>query len=141
MTPPEAPQDGTARPGKPPPAVPVSARPALTTLRNRRDFLAAARGRAVATPGMIVQARKRPPGEGDGIRVGFTCSKKIGNAVTRNRARRRLREVARRVLSELGREGWDYVLIGRRDATVSRPFDALARDLTFAVNKLHGARE
>ncbi len=90
---------------------------------------------------MMVQARKRPEGEaGDAIRVGFTCSKKVGNAVARNRAKRRLREVARLELPAHGRPGWDYVLIGRRDVTATRPFDDLRRDLVRALDKLHGGR-
>lgn len=86
---------------------------------------------------MMVQARDRGAEEGSGIRVGFTCSKKVGNAVARNRAKRRLREVARLVLPELGRPGWDYVLIGRANATANRPFDALQDDLRYALRKLH----
>jgi ribonuclease P protein component len=115
MTPPEAPQDGIASPGLAP-AVSACAAPALAVLCQRADFLAAARARRHATDSMIVQARQRAPDAEPGIRVGFTCSKKVGNAVARNRARRRLREVARQVLPDLGRDGWDYVLIGRRDA-------------------------
>ncbi len=90
---------------------------------------------------MMVQARKRPEGEATGIRVGFTCSKKVGNAVARNRAKRRLREVARAVLPTHGKDGWDYVLIGFRDKTDARPFDKLQQDLIFALSKLHGSRK
>lgn len=71
------------------------------------------------------------------IRVGFTCSKKVGNAVARNRAKRRLREIARAVLSFEGREGWDYVLIGRKDATATHDFKALQDDLSRALLKAH----
>lgn len=137
MTPPQAPRDGITGAGESR-AVSACARPAPSVLVHRADFLAAARARRHATDSMIVQARLRPPGAVPGIRMGITCSRKVGNAVARNRARRRLREVARRFLADLGRDGWDYVLIGRRDATIAAPFDALGRDLARALARLHG---
>ena len=90
---------------------------------------------------MMVQARKRREHEpARGIRVGFTCSKKVGNAVARNRAKRRLREVARMVLPQHGKTGWDYVLIGRAEMTAQRPFLDLQADLIYALTKLHQDR-
>ena len=87
-----------------PPTAPASA--PLTTLTRRADFLAAARARRQSRPGLTVQARRREATEGaDGIRVGYTCSKKVGNAVARNRAKRRLRAAARAVIPGLGRAG------------------------------------
>ncbi|HBG99259.1 MAG TPA: ribonuclease P protein component [Rhodobacteraceae bacterium] len=112
--------------------------PGVVSLRRRADFLAAARARRQAMPGMVVQARDR--GDTGPVRLGLTCSKKVGNAVARNRAKRRLRACARAVLPASGRPGWDYVLIGRAGATAARPFDALAADLTRALSRLHGAR-
>ena len=71
------------------------------------------------------------------MRVGFTCSKRVGNAVARNRAKRRLREVARTVLPQQGCEGWDYVLIGRPEATAALPFPQLLSDLSAALSRVH----
>jgi ribonuclease P protein component len=90
---------------------------------------------------MMVQARKRTPDEATGIRVGFTCSKKVGNAVARNRAKRRLREAARAVLPVNGHDGWDYVLIGRAETTAARPYEALLDDLRYALRKVHSGRK
>lgn len=86
-------------------------------------------------PGFMLQGRNR--GDDGPTRIGYTCSKKVGNAVARNRAKRRLREVARQVIPEHGRPGWDYVLIGRANVTVSRDFAQLCDDLRHALKKLH----
>jgi ribonuclease P protein component len=110
----------------------------LTTLTRRADFLAAARARRQSRPGLTLQARHRGAAEpGTGIRVGYTCSKKVGNAVARNRAKRRLRAAARTVLPGHGRSGWDYVLIGRHQATARLPFADLCDDIASALRALH----
>ncbi|KAA8609173.1 ribonuclease P [Salipiger aestuarii] len=108
----------------------------LETLRKRPDFLAAARAKRAPAGSFMLQARNRNDGT-DAVRVGFTCSKKVGNAVARNRAKRRLREIARMILPTQARPGWDYVLIGWRDATANRPFDALQDDLEQALRRIH----
>ncbi|MFO1210815.1 MAG: ribonuclease P protein component [Amaricoccus sp.] len=115
---------------------------AFVTLARRADFLAAARARRQARPGLTLQARARGPEEPAEapVRVGYTCSKKLGNAVTRNRAKRRLRAAARAVVPAEGRAGWDYVLIGRPEATVARPFAELCDDLASALRAVHGPR-
>ena len=110
----------------------------LTTLKNRPDFQRATRSPRAALPGFILQMRKRAPDEAEGVRVGFTCSKKVGNAVARNRAKRRLREIARLALPDHGRDGMDYVLVGRQGATASIPFSQLQADLIKALDILHG---
>lgn len=109
----------------------------LPVLKKRAEFLKAAQAKRVPAGSFLLQARKRPEGEANGVRVGFTCSKKVGNAVARNRAKRRLREIARLILPELGRDGWDYVLIGRREQTDTRNFEALQDDLRRALRKAH----
>jgi len=138
MKPPEATQaDRQGQAGATPPAVSLCP---LETLQNRADFLKANHGRRQGTPGFLLQARKRLEDEAASnlVRVGFTCSKKVGNAVARNRAKRRLREIARMVLPLEGQPGWDYVLIGRRDVTATRPFETLKQDLSGALGKIHG---
>ncbi len=110
----------------------------IARLKKRAEFLRAARGRRAVTPGFILQGWDR--GDGGEARVGFTCSKKVGNAVARNRAKRRLREIARLVLVDAGRAGWDYVLIGRAGETAIRDFAVMQADLRTALEKLHGDR-
>jgi ribonuclease P protein component len=109
----------------------------MMRLLQRRDFLAAARAPAVSTPGIVIQGRKR---EDDGpARVGFTCTKKLGNAVMRNRIRRRIKEAARLTLPQLAQTQYDYVLIGRM-AAEKRAFEDLRKDIISAVNKLHAGQ-
>ncbi len=107
----------------------------MERLRRRQDFLAAAKGHSIAMPGLVLQGRARSD-EG-APRLGFTCSKKIGNAVMRNRAKRRLREAARLSLSIEARAGYDYVIVGRQ-AAITRGFAELQRDLMTAIERLHG---
>jgi ribonuclease P protein component len=109
------------------------------TLQKRADFLRASRARRQGTSSFLLQGRKRSDDESaSGIRVGYTCSKKVGNAVKRNHAKRRLREAARAVISEHGRNGWDYVLIGKANETSNRPYLQLLKDLRYALRKVHG---
>lgn len=111
----------------------------LCVLARRADFLRAASARRQGTGGFLLQARDRADG-GSGARVGYTASKKIGNAVLRNRAKRRLRALVHEVLAGHARPGWDYVLVARPNATVSRPYDDLRSDLLEALRAVHRGR-
>jgi ribonuclease P protein component len=108
-------------------------------LRRRAEFLrVAARGRKLPQPGLVLQALAR--GDDEPVRLGFTVTRKVGNAVVRNRARRRLREAARQVLRETPVTGTDLVLVGR-EATPERDFALLVEDLRRALRKAGLARD
>ena len=106
----------------------------IQTLKKRRDFILASRALRHSCKTMIVQLNQNDLGA---IRLGITCSKKVGNAVVRNRAKRRLKAIAREALPVLGRVGFDYVLIGRHDLTVSSEFKILKNDFILALEALH----
>ena len=109
-------------------------------LKRRRDYLrVAAAGRKAVAPGMVVQACRRDDG-GSAVRAGFTASRKVGGAVRRNRARRRLKALADELLPRCALAATDYVLIARR-ATVERRFDALRQDLEGALRRLRRRAE
>ncbi len=111
----------------------------LQRLTRRAEFLqvAAVRRKSVA-PGLILQAARQPAA--DGLRVGFTASRKVGNAVARNRARRRLRAAASAVLPLHAAPGHDYVLIARA-GTLTRAYDGLLDDLSAGLKRLGVYRE
>ena len=102
-------------------------------LKRRAEFLRVAKGRKAPSPGLVLQALVRQ--DEQPVRLGFTVTKKVGNAVVRNRTKRRLREAARLLLRETPCVGADLVLIGR-DTTRSRPFPLLIEDLRRGLAKL-----
>ena len=108
----------------------------LERLKQRKDFLRLAHAKRVHSTSFVLQARDR--GDAQVLRVGFTCSKKVGNAVARNRAKRRLREIARLILPRFGQAGHDYVLIGRANVTATTKFNALQDELLAALRRLQG---
>lgn len=110
----------------------------MERLRQRADFLAAAAGLKAPAAAFVLQARDR--GDTGSARVGFTVSKKVGNAVERNRVRRRLREMVRLSGSSRMRAGFDYVVIGRRNALIL-PFERITQDFTGALRRVHAARK
>ena len=108
----------------------------MERLKKRADFLRAARGIRRVEGAITLETCPAPELAPAHLRVGFTASKKIGNAVIRNRAKRRLRAAASQLLPLLGRPGHDYVLVAR-GTTVARPFPALLSDITTALKAAH----
>ena len=122
--------------------------PGIARLKRRAEFLRVAGGRRKAvTPGLILQALERPREDAamlnadnnDAPRVGFTASRKVGIAVARNRARRRLKAAAAQVMPRHAAPGHDYVVIARLE-TLKRPFPALLGDFEAALKHLRAWR-
>lgn len=109
-------------------------------LTKRSDFVAANKGLRNAKPGFVLLTR---PNGGAGVRYGITVTKKIGNAVVRNRMKRRFRELLRHALSQKGPAGalanHDHVLIGRAGG-VERDFAAMAEELGNALSRAHSGK-
>ena len=116
----------------------MTAPPPLQRLTKRTQFLFVRHGVRAARPSVLIEARHRDAG--DAIGVGFTASKKVGSAVLRNRARRRLREAARKLLPEFGLPGVDYVLVARQH-TPDAPWSALLDDVGNALIRLRADLE
>ncbi len=111
---------------------------AITIIKKRADFLlAASSGFKFVKSSVVVQSRKREPSyipESD-IRIGFTATKKLGNAVIRNRAKRRMREAAQLLITEFGIAGCDYVFIGR-EPVYKGTYENLLSDMKHALKRL-----
>jgi ribonuclease P protein component len=109
----------------------------MDRLRRRADFLATAKGARASGGAFLLQGRdRRDRGE---PRVGFTVTKQTGNAVERNRIRRRLRALAGKIVPRAGRPGFDYVLVARRPA-LNAPFETMLAELERALGRVHAAR-
>lgn len=112
-------------------------------LLKRGDFLRVQAGRSYAAPSFVLKSSRRAgvaeigP---DAARFGFTVTKRLGSAVVRNRARRRLKEAVRLVAPDHASAGFDYVLIGRPGA-LDRPFGDILEDLRTALQRIHHQRE
>ncbi|MDY6922808.1 MAG: ribonuclease P protein component [Pseudomonadota bacterium] len=106
----------------------------IARMTSRPQFLAAAKGVSEARGAVVVQRLDRGDGEA-AVRLGFTATRKVGNAVIRNRAKRRLREAARALAPQLARPGSDYVFIARM-GTADRPWDRLLDDVKSALTRL-----
>jgi len=106
----------------------------MERLRQRADFLAAATGIKIPAAAFVLQAKRRA--DRGPARFGFTVSKKVGNAVERNRVRRRLREIVRLNAAARIQPGHDYVLVGRR-AALALPFERIKQDFDGAIRRAH----
>lgn len=135
----ERPEGALAPPGQGP-QEPLRLTGPVGKLRKRAEFQYVAKGVRTGRPHLAAQARKRSPADTAPPRLGFTCTKKIGNSVIRNRARRRLREAARVLAALHGRPGVDYVFLAR-DTTAHAPWDALLDDMKHALIRLAAALE
>jgi ribonuclease P protein component len=106
----------------------------LETIKKRSEFLRVQAAPRVGTASLVLHGCANSASS-DIIRVGFTVTKRCGNAVMRNRIKRRLRALAHEILPEKGRAGWEYVLIGKPETALAE-FATLQRDLHYALRKL-----
>jgi ribonuclease P protein component len=109
----------------------------MNRIVKRADFLAAAKALRASSPPFSLQARKR--NDEAALRLGLTVTKKVGNAVERNRIRRRLRAAARAVLPQAGKPGFDYVVVARR-AALTAAFPELTSGLENTLKQVHKTR-
>ncbi len=117
-----------------------SSKPILSKITKKSDYLNMKTGLKFVTPGFILQGRSRNKEcnfDPYHIRYGLTCSKRVGNAVKRNRAKRRLRALVKNIIPIEGLKGWDYVLIGKEKTTEEISFKILESNLKDALSKLH----
>ncbi len=109
----------------------------LTTIKVRADFLRIRGGAKWNTPGFLIETKPARDASGP-PRFGFTVTKKLGNAVVRNRIRRRLKEAVRKAQATLAHQGYDYVIVGRPPA-LDLPFERLVADVETGLKRVHAA--
>ncbi|MCP4183616.1 MAG: ribonuclease P protein component [Hyphomicrobiales bacterium] len=110
----------------------------LESLRKRRDFIAIRTGRRQHSPSFLLQMRERREEKlaAAGVRVGYTVTKKTGNAVERNRIKRRMRAVVHQVMPIYAKQTHDYVLIGKR-AALNTEFKTMVAELGSSLSRVH----
>ena len=112
----------------------------IHTIKKRRDFLEGNNSPYAAMKSVVVQSYVRTDEvveTDESVMMGITCSKKVGNAVTRNRAKRRLREAGKIVLKEIGEKKTNYIFIARKDQTVKVKFIDLCNDIEKGIKKIY----
>ena len=113
----------------------------IQTIKKRRDFLKGNNAHYAAMPSVVVQSYVRMDEvveTDESVMMGITCSKKVGDAVKRNRAKRRLREAGKIVLKEIGVKKTNYIFIARKDQTVRVKFTELCNDIENGIKKIYG---
>ena len=116
----------------------------IQTIKKRRDFLKGNNAPHAAMPSVVVQSYVRTDEvveTDESVMMGITCSKKVGNAVKRNRAKRRLREAGKIVLREIGIKKTSYIFIARKDTTIKAKFTDLCIDIENGIKKIYGQED
>ena len=113
----------------------------IQTIKKRRDFLKGNNAAHAAMPSVVIQSYMRTDEvveTDESVMMGITCSKKVGSAVKRNRAKRRLREAGKIVLREIGIKKTNYIFIARKDATIKVKFTDLCNDIENGIKIIYG---
>jgi ribonuclease P protein component len=110
----------------------------LESLRKRRDFIAIRAGGRQHSSSFVLQTRERGEDNfaAEGVRIGYTVTKKTGNAVERNRIKRRMRAVVHQIMPISARPAHDYVLIGKR-AALNTEFETMVAELGSSLSRVH----
>ena len=116
----------------------------IQTIKKRRDFIKGNYSPYAAMPSVVVQSYMRTDEvveTDETVMMGITCSKKVGNAVKRNKAKRRLREAGKIVLKEIGIKKTNYIFIARKDTTIKVKFADLCNDIENGIKKIYGQED